>query len=178
MKLKLVTVALGLAILVTGLCFGMYYGQETYEPKVLTVEVPVEKIRVVNHYTDVPVEVTKEVEVVVETPILLREFDSLDELKAWLDRDQTDGKHMIFSWDGGEISLDGDSSPNVWEDPNFQDCDDYAVILQEAAAKDGYVVNVQLDIKKMHALNSVFIGNDIYFVEPQTDKVWFAYNRD
>ena len=177
-RIKITVGLLGAALLATGFCWGTYFGQETYEPKVFTVEVPVEKIRVVNHYTDVPVEVMKEVDVIVETPILLREFASLTELKTWLDKDQTDGRHIIFSWDSGEISLDGESSPNVWEDPNFRDCDDYAVILQQEAANDGFLVNVQLDSKKMHALNSVFIGNDVYFVEPQTDKVWFAYHRD
>jgi len=162
-----------------GFCFGTYFGQETFVPQVKYVEV--ETIKTVNHYKDVPVEVVKEVEVIVETPTGLREFASLEELEAWLADDQTDGVKLIFRWsDSGvvEIDLDGGPSPNVWRDPNFQDCDDYAIALQKAAAEDGYAINVQLDTKKMHALNSVFIGNEIYFVEPQTDGVWFAYYRD
>ena len=127
-----------------------------------------------------PVEVVKEVEIIVEKSVELREFASLEELEGWLAEDRTDGKHIIFRLvkGGTAINLEGEESPNAWVDPNFQDCDDYAVALQKEAAKDGYKINVQLDTKKMHALNSVFIGNKIYFVEPQTDKVWFAYHRD
>jgi len=60
----------------------------------------------------------------------------------------------------------------------YQECDDYAVALQESAAWSGYYVSVQFDVAEEHALNTAVIGNDIYYIEPQTDEVWFLGQRD
>ena len=89
-----------------------------------------------------------------------REFKSVDELKAWLDQDATDNTLYIFG--DGCIS-------------NY-DCDDYAVALERNALRDGYSVSLQ--IEDNHVLNSTIIGNKIYFIEPQSDEVWFWEYRD
>lgn len=142
---------------------GIYYGEKNFEPQVVYVEV--EKIVNTATYERVEVEVIKEVE--VEKPVMLREPYSLKELKEWLAEDWTSAVHYVFDW--GE----------PWRpNPKFQDCDDYAYALQQAAMKDGYLMNIQIDTRREHALNSVFIGNKVYFIEPQTDKVWFECYRD
>ena len=142
---------------------GTAYGQKTSEPKIKYVEVPVEVpvLRTANHY------IIEEKKIVVEKPVELRGFASLKELKEWLANDNTDAIHLIF---GGEEGLR--------VAPNFQDCDDYAYALQKATEQDGYQMSIQIDTRKHHALNSAFIGNNIYFIEPQTDKVWLECYRD
>lgn len=88
------------------------------------------------------------------------EFASVDELKAWLAQDDTDSTLYIYG--SGCISE--------------YDCDDYAIALVRNALADGYSVSLQIEGK--HMLNSTIIGNEIYFIEPQTDKVWLWGYRD
>lgn len=82
------------------------------------------------------------IEKTIEVPLELREFGSLDELKTWMP------SLYIF---GG-------------------DCDDYSLYLVELAHQDGYEMSTQ--ITGTHMLNSTIIGNDIYFIEPQTGEIW------
>lgn len=89
-----------------------------------------------------------------------KEFGSVDELKAWLAQDDTDSTLYVF----GTGCLG-----------NY-DCDDYAVALAYNALWDGYSVSMQ--IAGNHMFNSTIIGNDIYFIEPQSDQVWFWGHRD
>ena len=89
-----------------------------------------------------------------------KEFESVSELKAWLAEDDTDSTLYIF---GAGCLLS-------------YDCDDYAVALVYNALSDGYSVSLQ--IEGNHMLNSTVIGNNIYFVEPQTDEVWLWGHRD
>jgi hypothetical protein len=89
-----------------------------------------------------------------------KEFKSVDELKAWLAQDDTDSTLYIFG--SGCVS-------------NY-DCDDYAVALLYNALFDGYSVSLQ--VENNHMLNSTIIGNNIYFIEPQNDKVWLWGHRD
>jgi hypothetical protein len=164
-----------------GLCAfsGIAYGQKTSEPTIKYVEVP--KIVQVEVPVEVPKEVIKEVPVIrtidnyitqekiitVEKLVQLREFNSLEELKTWLAGDDTNVLHLVFGNEKG-LSVSNKS----------RDCDDYAYDLQQAAEKDGYIMSIQVDTIKQHALNSVFIANDVYFIEPQTDEVWFECYRD
>ncbi len=180
---RFIKITLILAFGALCICSGIVYGQKTSEPIIKYVEVPivvpievptevlvevptevlveVPVIRTVNHY------IIKEKEIVVEKPVQLREFASLEDLKTWLANDNTDALHLIFSDEGG-----------LRTSPNFQDCDDYAYALQTAAEKDGYQLSIQIDTRKKHALNSLFIGNNVYFIEPQTDEVWLECYRD
>jgi hypothetical protein len=89
-----------------------------------------------------------------------REFESLDELRAWLAKDDTDNTLYIF----GSGCL------------GTYDCDDYAVALVYNAFFDGYSISLQ--VEGDHMLNSTIIGNNIYFIEPQNDKVWLWGYRD
>ncbi len=160
MNVKGLTVYSLLTIALVGgsFSFGVGYAQKTFEPqvKIVTrtetqVQTKIEYVdRLVEHYIEKPVEV----EVVKEIPRQLNYFISLEELKDWLKKDKTNT--LVASY------------------PNF-DCDDYAYELQQRAIKDGYIISTELDWKKheYHMLNSVRIGKDIYFVEPQDDTVWF-----
>jgi hypothetical protein len=89
-----------------------------------------------------------------------KEFASLDELKAWLAQDDTDSSFYIF----GSGCLG-----------NY-DCDDYATALVYNALADGYLVSTQ--VEGTHMLDCTIIGNNIYFIEPQTDQVWLWGHRD
>lgn len=88
------------------------------------------------------------------------EFGSVGELKAWLAQDDADSTLYIY---GSGCILE-------------YDCDDYAVALARNALADGY--DVSLQIEGTHMLNSTIIGNNIYFIEPQNDKVWLWGHRD
>jgi hypothetical protein len=88
------------------------------------------------------------------------EFNSVDELKAWLAQDATNQTLYIFG--NGCVSR--------------YDCDDYAMALVRNALLDGYLVSIQ--IEDNHMVNSTLIGNAIYYIEPQTDEVRFWGYRD
>lgn len=89
-----------------------------------------------------------------------KEFVSLDELKAWLDRDDTNSAFYIFG--SGCLA-------------NY-DSDDYAVAMVHNALLDGYLVSLQIEGDQV--INSTVIGSKIYFIDPQSDGVWFWGYRD
>ncbi len=108
-------------------------------------------------------------EVVIEKPIEQSEFSSKEELEKWLAEDDTEGNVYFFvRADGTEVSS------------AKYDCDDYALDLQKRALKDGYLMSASVVEKgdQLHMINLVTIGNDVYYIEPQTDEVWFYANRD
>ncbi len=118
-------------------------------------------------YRDVVREVVKEV--TVEKQIEQKEFSSKEELEEWLAEDDTKTTVYFFvKADGTEGSSDE------------YDCDDYALALQRRASKDGYLMSVTIIDKndQPHMINLATIGNDVYYIEPQTDEVWFYSNLD
>ena len=91
-------------------------------------------------------------------------FSTLPELRNWLYRDDTDTNPEQLSQ--GEI-----------------DCDDYALTLQKHALEDGYIVSAQFvdtdeDGTLDHAMNTAVIGNKVYSIEPQTDRVTLLCRLD
>ncbi|GAJ01955.1 unnamed protein product, partial [marine sediment metagenome] len=128
-------------------------------------EVP--KVEKQIEYRDVVREVVKEV--TVEKPIEQREFPSKEELEKWLAED--DEVVTVFFFiveDGTEVSSDQ------------YDCDDYALALQQRASEGGYLMSVTVIEKynQLHMINLVTIGNDVYYIEPQTDEVWLYCHLD
>jgi len=107
--------------------------------------------------------------VTVEKPIEWQEFASLEELKTWLAEDDTNEYVYLFAGKDG-IARQSDE----------YDCDDYALQLQRRAAASGYLMSVTIvkEQGKPHMINLVCIGNDIYYIEPQTDEVWLYCHRD
>jgi len=122
-------------------------------------------------YRDVVHYINREVikEVTVEKPVELREFTSLEELKNWLAEDDTD--EYVYLWAGED---------GVLRTNDKYDCDDYALQLQQRASESGFIISVTIIEKhgKPHMINLACIGNDIYYIEPQTDQVWFHSHRD
>ena len=95
--------------------------------------------------------------------------EALKELENWLAED--DGEKTVYFFvtpDGTEGSSDK------------YDCDDYALELQRRASKDGYLMSATIIEKQdqLHMINLATIGNDVYYIEPQTDEVWFYCYRD
>ena len=126
------------------------------------VEVVKEVVKTEIEYRDVIREVVEEV--IIEKPTELREFSSEEELKKWVWDDPTDTN--VYIWDAPDSTER--SSDNY-------DCDDFALDLQRKASEDGFLMSVTIIDKddQPHMLNLVTIGNEIYYIEPQTDEVWF-----
>jgi len=122
-------------------------------------------------YVEVPDLVSREiiVEKLVEKPIEMREFVSLEELVDWLEQDDTDST-LHFT---GTVDFSNNPGSNY-------DCDDFAYRLQKNALAEGYLMSTEIIVKKgkQHMINSTGIGNNIYFIEPQTDEVWLETYRD
>jgi len=161
------TKALGvfLILVTSGLvfCAGGYVGQVTFEPQVIVDHQTV--CRVVETVKYKPVEVERVIVEQVEVSKELHYFESLDELEQWLS-----GVSIFAS-----------------------DCDDFAIELQRKALKDGYIVSFEIIFPKeynslfkqkrlpsgiVHAINLTIIGNEVYYIEPQTHEIAFAAYLD
>lgn len=126
-------------------------------------------------YIDRPVTEVKYVERIKKVPIELRNFSDFEELKKWLE-----GKKNVTT-----VRF---QSPDA-----VVDCDDYALELQHKALADGYIMSFEIigeseynvlfktplpPSQSLHAINLVIIGNDAYYIEPQTDEIVFAAHLD
>ena len=107
-------------------------------------------------------------------------FTSVGELSEWLRQDDTDRQQYIET---------------------YHDCEDFAMDLVNAANEDGYTMYLftdilygwdgsfwvytirgveyvmyedVLDIFNGHAYNFVIIDGGIWFIEPQSDKIWYG----
>jgi len=87
----------------------------------------------------------------------LHGFSNVNELMLWLAMDSTDQQEYI---------------------PVTHDCEDFAIDLQKAGQVDGYLINLQFDLIEAHVLDSVVIDNYVYFIEPQTDEIWYVGSLD
>jgi len=78
------------------------------------------------------------------------------------------------------VEMEADQFIKTW------DCDDYARRLQEKALEDGYIMSFELIgyaeyntlFKRerlqngvSHAINSVIIANEVYYIEPQNHEI-------
>jgi len=94
-----------------------------------------------------------------QIPLEVRDFNSIEELKQFLEKDKT--------------------NENKFSIPDF-DCEEFALMLIKNAAEDGCMLYTQLSYNNMtnswHASNFAMIWkiNKIYFIEPQTDKIWMG----
>jgi len=179
-------------------CFGGYVGQKYYQPTVITkyevvtvdriiekaVYIPIEKVieaivyepveKIV--YTPVKEPVVKEVE--VSRPLL--HFENISNLKQWLSN--------VNLIEIGFIVIDQNNN-NI----SKLDCDDYARSLQDKALQDGYIISFEVILSAeynslfkekripagaIHAINSAIIGNEVYYIEPQTKEIVFVANID
>ncbi len=191
-SIKLVfTISVILAILTLVFCAGGYLGQATFKPQVITDHEIQTTYRVIERVEYKPVErviervVYKPVEKVIvkriETPKPLRYFQNLDELEQWL------GNAWVF-----DIRFDVVDKETGQSIERF-DCDDYAIRLQDKALRDGYIMSFEVihsgeynDLFKqkqipngdIHAINSVILENEVYYIEPQTYEIVFVVYLD
>jgi len=77
-----------------------------------------------------------------------RDFETVQELKAWLYQDDTNSY------------------------PYRQDftCGDFAVMLRDRALEDGFLLGIHV-VGGTHAVNCALIEGKLYFIEPQSDGV-------
>ncbi len=160
------------------------FGQSTPEPQSTTnlntgFNPTVEARLIETHtvqYVEKPVTVVEYIELVKKVPIKLRNFSDLEELKHWLADVNTNTTTIYF------------------ERPDITvDCDDFALVLQRKALEDGYLMSFQIietgkynslfesgkmPLNTLHAINLVVIGNNAYFIEPQTGEIVFAAQLD
>jgi len=127
-------------------------------------------------YVDRPVAVAESIERVQGIPAELRDFSDLEELRQWL------------------IAVDANITTVYFQLPDaIVDCDDYALGLQRKAFADGYIVSFEIigrgeyatlfksDLppgQSLHAINLAIIGNNAYYIEPQTNEVVLAAYLD
>ena len=173
------------AVVILAILFstGVVIGQATSTPQTttnldtsfkLTVETQLIETHTVQ-YVEKPVTVVEYIERVKSVPVELRDFSELNELKQWLE-------------DKKNVTTVRFQSPNV-----TVDCDDYALEMQHKALADGYIMSFEIigeseynalfktplpPSQSLHAINLVIIGNDVYYIEPQTDEVVFVVQLD
>lgn len=152
----------------------------TFEPQTATVIEPGVKCRLVERHTvqyvDRPVTVVNNIERVQRIPAELRNFNDLEELKQWLVAVGTNTTTVYFQLPGATV-----------------DCDDYALDLQHKALADGYILSFEVigrseynavfkselpPSQSLHAINLAIIGNNAYYIEPQTGEIVLAAHLD
>jgi hypothetical protein len=174
---KIVILLLALALAGGSFLWGVVYSKISAAPEIIVrtvtrdvshcIEKPTVEVveNVVEKKVVEEVPVVKYVEVEKEVAVALKQFESEEELVAWLHADQTD------------------------ELPYIQDlfeCENFARTLIKHAMEDGYYLSFQVlknytrpDTKEFiegpHAINSAIVSNYIYFIDPQTDEFWKAY---
>jgi len=178
--------------------FGAHVGQEYYTPRVVTQYEVITVDRVIEKAIYTPVDkvietvVYKPVEKIVyeqvEKPVVkeveiartLTYFENIGDFKQWLD-----GVNLV------QIGF------NVIDQNNNNitkfDCDDYARSLQDKSLQDGYIISFEviraseynsmfkekrIPSGAIHAVNSAIIGNEVYYIEPQTKEIVFVANID
>ena len=179
-------------------CSGGYVGQKYYQPKVITEYEVVTVDRIVEKTVYTPIErvietivyepVEKIVYEQVEKPVVkevevsrpLLHFENINNFEQWL-------SNVNLIAIGFNVI---DPSNN---DVTEFDCDDYARRLQDKALEDGYIISFEvirfseynslfkekkLPFGAIHAINSAIIGNDVYYIEPQTKEIVFVANID
>ena len=156
------------------------------EPEIIKeVEVITEYVKVpvyINRVEDVDrVEyVEKIVEVVKEVPIKLENWESVEELKEFLDQDNPDIKILLIANEDGVVAF-------------VDQCEDWAFQLIARAAEKGkrlIFVTINkgqyyqyykkpLSEGKVHALVGALVGdNELWYIEPTDDRHWLAFYLD
>lgn len=140
-------------------------------------------------YVMKPVVITKEVvkevplvkEVLVnhEVPVKLADWESSDELKAFLKEDGTDRHVFLKANDNGTVSFLGQ-------------CEDFAIQLRDNAMVKGKYLSITslssdeyykwygktLSANTYHAINMARILNEFWYIEPANDRCWKALLLD
>ena len=173
----IIALNIGLAHARPTVVFHIIESSQTLEkPVYIEVEKPVplyQPVQIVE--VEKPVYVEKEIEV----PAKIRDWDGLEQLEEFLKEDDTD-RHIILTADRqGNINLNGQ-------------CEDYALQLRDRAVATGRYLSLEvldsreymkwygqaLKANEYHAICMARIGNEFWYIEPQTDKHWLALYLD
>jgi hypothetical protein len=174
---KILLTVLALALAGGAYLWGTVYGKTNTNPEIIVQTVTKDVVRYIDKPTIEVVEAVVEKTVVEEVPVVeyievekevsteLNQFESKEQMEIWLQQDRTD------------------TIPYV---KDIFECENFAQSLINHALEDDYYISFQVlknytrpDTKEFiegpHAINSVIIGNYIYFIDPQTDDFWAAY---
>ncbi len=162
------------------LSIGVSVGQATIKPQTTTVIEPVVKCQLIEthtvQYVDTPVTVVEYIERTQKVPVELSDFSDIRELKQWL------------------VEVGMNTTTTYFQSPGVTiDRDDYALDMQHKALADGYIMFFEVISmseynaifksklppgQSLHAISLVIIGNDAYYIEPQTSEIGFAAHLD
>lgn len=139
--------------------------------------VPIEKPQKIINVIE-PVYIEKPVKVTHEVPIELTDWESAEELQAFLEADDTDRRISLTTDNTGLVKFSGQ-------------CEDYALQLRDGAMTIGRHLSIQVlhpeEFKKWypnskesayHAICLARIGNEFWYIEPSTDECWLALYLD
>ena len=138
-----------------------------FVPVVEYVEVEVEVEKLVHHYIE------------IEVPVKLEDWESVEELEAFLKADNTDSHIYLKAGGDGVIKFDGQ-------------CEDVAIQLRDRAMAEGKHLEVvplhraeylkwyneEIEVGRYHAICMAIIGNEFWYVEPSDDRCWRALYLD
>ena len=159
--------------------FTSLFSQEEAAIKTSQGQIPTVEARLIETHTVVYVEeavVEKEyVNVIRHIPVEFRNFTNRTELQQWLEeRNQLTSIHFERK-------------------DTVIDCDDFAIELQKKALADGFILSFEIingseynelfstslpARQSLHAINLSIIGNDVYYIEPQTGEIVHAAYLD
>ena len=115
------------------------------------------------------------IDVVRHVPVEFRPFSDREELDQWLE-ERSQSASIRFQLHETVV-----------------DCDDFAIELQNEALDDGFIISFEIisgdeynelfciplpEDQSLHAINLSIIGNDVYYIEPQTGEVVHAAYLD
>lgn len=122
--------------------------------------------------TPEPITIIKE----VQKPLF--DWNSLDELKTFLKEDDTDSHSYFIANEDGEVLLDGRCRVKAEQLRNNAEVIGKR-LETESLTRLEYIVYYDKKWEygrwDRHDICKARIGNLVYFVEPQNDKVWLAY---
>ena len=156
-----------------------YVNRYVEKPVYIGVEKPTPVDRPVYIEVEKPITIEREVKVLVEVPVMLKDWDSLEQLKEFLRNDNTDKSVTLTVDSKGELNFNGQ-------------CEDYALQLRDRAMAIGMHLSIaalhpkeyekwygkQAKPNQYHAIAMARIGNELWYIEPQTDEHWLALYLD
>jgi hypothetical protein len=139
----------------------------TPQARIPTVEARLIETHTVEYIEETVVE-KEYVDVIRHVPVEFRNFADRGELEQWLE----ERKQL--------------ASIRFQQDNTVIDCDDFAIELQSEALTDGFIISFEIisvdeynelfsiplpQGQSLHAINLSIIGNDVYYIEPQTGEI-------
>jgi len=104
-------------------------------------------------------------------------FESLDELKQWVDAWEAENKPTVMSILAKTLKISKDGLYS-----QYWDCDDISEAMQRDALQDGYLISICLvsvrGVTLDHAGCLALADNDYWFIEPQTGEMTMMARRD